>query len=95
MMLLLAEPVMYMVMALAERAGIYDYVLYSDQQNDKLKLKPMEEVEKIKKASEYEDVKLSDMQSNIENSIQEKIQTEELPELKPQIKSLLEKTGDK
>ena len=55
----------------------------------------MEEVEKIKKASEYEDVKLSDMQSNIENSIQEKIQTEELPELKPQIKSLLEKTGDK
>jgi hypothetical protein len=34
LLLLLVEPVMYMLMALGEKAGIMDAVIYSDEQED-------------------------------------------------------------
>ena len=88
LMLLLLEPTMYIIMALAEKAEMGDnYVLYRGEEKDDVD--PEEEVDTLKRAASLENFKLDSISpQSIPAEIREKLENLEVPQ------SLLERTEE-
>ena len=91
LMLLLLEPTMYMIMAMAEKAEMGDnYVLYRGEEDDDVD--PEKELKTLRNMGALENFKLDQISSqSVPTEIREKIENLNIPE---KLESLLQKTEE-
>ena len=93
LMLILIEPLMYLVMALADKAGI-DYVLYPDEEDDEASDPEVQVqmLEKMKKETKNRDKALTGVEIPLD--IKTKLEDIEFPEYTPkEERNLLDKNN--